>query len=834
MGKLKYTLISLLAVCLTAGGVFAAWTFSDANYNSSENVDIDVNSGFLPADRYEFNEVQITFHAGQDGTYSDGTKERSFTNMKSQSLDLDKYNNLFQNLADFPSIKDGQGNITHYFSHWIDANEINDDGYHFDEALSRDTTLVAQYVSADSPVICKLYPNGDIEELAYFRINTNSEGGVEEYQVNNFVVSSDDRNSWGNQEENPRDYKYIVKHGSSDPEDYIYTLNTLASGVLETINGMDYIYNGLYTVFYRPNGSTSDSWKLYGGRTFFQRDYNFEIVGTPAGNWDINSPSAPKFGYVKTENNKKTYKIDKVYFPKSTKMPVNEDGSIIEKDDASREFKIASPYFNASYGLCHTSPNSTYKHTYAWDDSNDVVDTGDYLTNSANDNKANLKIVSDYEYFEITIEVSYESISDFYHDNEASINTNFYVFGNIPNEIKITLKPYEYAIHYLNKDGLSIYETEYVMIGNQSEKYNEIVPTNDEPAEWPSKGWKVKTWLDRDTNQEIDFSGLSITKNYFVKPTYEVSDQLVSTKNLYIYSYDTSTKSFVQNSLQVFDGGTVQDSIDYYRENNITTYDSTIALLNYTSSDYVTFDSKQFTFDGFAKDSINATSKTALSTITNNPLQANTSYYMRFGYDKVLYYYGESNKHNYLYHNNSASTASWSRNKGYNNQSQYVYYGKRVLGINEGLDRISTNVTQVNVKTNVGRYYFRYTNNAWDIKRVLCLNVIYCNGWWRNENVNTAFVYYWSGSQNTKAAAQDFKWYDSPQANIGYFLLPFDYTNLLFYRSDNVNGGWKNKSQDIDLINDTNYKKSYSNYVFRIDNTSNEMLYGLFESFSGH
>ena len=53
MGKLKYSLISLLAVCLTAGGVFAAWTFSDANYNSSEDVDIGVNSGLLPADRYE-------------------------------------------------------------------------------------------------------------------------------------------------------------------------------------------------------------------------------------------------------------------------------------------------------------------------------------------------------------------------------------------------------------------------------------------------------------------------------------------------------------------------------------------------------------------------------------------------------------------------------------------------------------------------------------------------------------------------------------------------------------------------------------------------------------
>ena len=86
MGKLKYSLISLLAVCLTAGGVFAAWSFSDGIENP-DPVDVNVSTEGLGG--MEFMQVNIKFDAN-GGTYKDGSTEKSIVSKKYQAKNGEK------------------------------------------------------------------------------------------------------------------------------------------------------------------------------------------------------------------------------------------------------------------------------------------------------------------------------------------------------------------------------------------------------------------------------------------------------------------------------------------------------------------------------------------------------------------------------------------------------------------------------------------------------------------------------------------------------------------------------------------------------------------------
>lgn len=726
MGKLKYSLISLLAVCLTAGGVFGAYVFSNNTIYNPEDFSVEGNPNLLPVDRYEFSEVQISFNAGQ-GKFLNGDTYVTMNSPKSQSIDLDEYNRIFNNFDSYPVVKDQNGNITAYFSHWVDANKINDDGYHFDEAINEDTTFVAVYVPKNNPVLCKKIGD-NIEKLHYFTINTETSfTGGDEFKISNFIVSEVDRNGWGNQSTVNRSFQYVVlfdDDGDGEPTTYS-TLNAMSDGELGTMPQKDYIYNGLYTVFFRDIVNDDVSWQIYGGNTFFQRDYNYEIVGTPAGNWDVSSPNAPKFGYVNTDNNGiKTYKITKAYFPKQITM---DDGTL----DASREFKIASPYFAGSYGLCNISKENTYKHTYKY-----TGDTSTYYLNNTkpdtDDTSANLVIRSDcdYEYFDITIKVSYESIQDYYFDPD--LGCNIYAFGSIPDEIEIIMEPYKYQIHYYNKAGTEIEYTEYVKYGGVSNEYNKFVPENDDPYDFPSKGWEVETWLDRDTNEPISFSGLSINKNYFVKPVFALSEEELPTKNL-IIKQPTSESAITTHTIPIYQGYNVQRSLDYYEEKG--TYVNERAIFDLTTSDYLTVNTNKFYFDNFALNTLEATSYSYASNIKTSEINNDTTYYVRYAAKNVLYYYAS---------NNSTHTYKYSSLYETNIYSNMIYTGYKILGLNVGLDRIESNIKGHNLNCPDGKYYITKNTSNWTILRVVKVNYKDNQDW--NSGNNEIFVKYGDSS----------------------------------------------------------------------------------------
>lgn len=822
MGKLKYSLISLLAVCLTAGGVFAAWTFSDGIYNSSENVDVGVNSGFLPADRYEFNEVKITFNSGR-GEFPNDLTSLSMNNPKSQSIDVDEYNKIFKDFDSYPVVKDQNGNPTAYFSHWVDANKINDDGYHFDEALNEDTTFVAQYVPANNPVLCKKTESG-IEKLRYFTINNDTSYSGNEFMISNFIVSAPDRNGWGNQSTVNRSFEYVVLFDSNDDgnlEEFstLNKLNVNDDDTLETVQNKDYIYNGLYTIFFRAETNNDSSWKIYGGNTFFQRDYNFELVGTPAGSWDVSSPDAPKFGYINTITEygveKKVYKINKAYFPKETMV----DGTL--KTD--RNFKIASPYFPGSYGLCNTSSNDTYKHTYKYEDEETLL----YLKDSDTTAAANLMIDSEYEYFDIEIKVSYQKINTFF--NDPDLGCNIYVFGNIPDLIEIFLSPYKHKIvyDYKNLNNEDVQYIEYVKPGDYSQKYNSLNPYNNsgETLPYPSGKWDVK-WIDRDTNASINFSE-PIYNNYFVKPTFSPSETLAKTYNLTIRDFREVSSSWSWQSfvLPVFETGTVQQAIDYYKEhpNLINDNAKTAITLLTNPSATKTRDEQTFTFDKYVEESTSSTNLYEASKYLDNKLEKNTTIYLRYKKDNVLYMYNGTHDNSYYY----ASVASYNETNsttGISCSSNTAYAGSRLLGY-DGIDPASSSVSY-NLTSSSGRYIPKYNSSTkkWTIDRVI--RVDYSNNNHLQEHSKS--IYLWCFNSNSSLGdvweSQVWKNYSS---KYWAFTIDYSFTNIIVVSntSQSWNKTWTEfrQSQDISFTNYTSSK--YKVYCPWVESSYTNMSY---------
>ena len=79
MGKLKYTVLGLITMCLTAGGVFAAWKFSENSLNLPEDIDVNLSTEELGG--LEFDYVSVKFDAN-GGVFAGGDTEKSIFSKK--------------------------------------------------------------------------------------------------------------------------------------------------------------------------------------------------------------------------------------------------------------------------------------------------------------------------------------------------------------------------------------------------------------------------------------------------------------------------------------------------------------------------------------------------------------------------------------------------------------------------------------------------------------------------------------------------------------------------------------------------------------------------------
>ena len=309
MGKIKYTLISMLAVCLTAGGVFAAWTFTENSAFEEEKVDVNVSTEALGG--LEFDYVSVKFDAN-GGVYDDGSTSKSITSRKYQSVNSIQYNELFPDYSYFPT----NGNLV--FSHWS-KEQTNGKYFSFDNGFDEDDILYAQYVEPTNPAIYKNFDEDGIEDelVGYFTFNKNTE-----YHMRNFIATG-----MKNHSNNKRGFHYVVKYNNQEYK--VLATKDLNQGGYVVNKGWDYLVNGLYNIYFDPTkvpntniGSGDLGWSLYGDKCFFEPQYNYRLAGNPVasdaeGGWSDPSPNPISFSYETTSEDglTKTYSINKVVFP---------------------------------------------------------------------------------------------------------------------------------------------------------------------------------------------------------------------------------------------------------------------------------------------------------------------------------------------------------------------------------------------------------------------------------------------------------------------------------------------------------------------------------------
>lgn len=198
MAKTKFTLISLLAMCLTAGGVFAAWTFADDPIENPDPVGVDVSTEGLGG--MEFMHVTVKFDAN-GGVFPDRTTVQSLTSKKYQAISADAYTTLFPDFSYFPT-KNVAGEI-YRFSNWS-VGPNSTDYFSFDNGFDEDSTLYAQYVPATYPAIYKSTDTNFESPLGFFKVNSGTE-----YHLRNFIATGMKNHSAQN-----RGFHYVIKDGS--------------------------------------------------------------------------------------------------------------------------------------------------------------------------------------------------------------------------------------------------------------------------------------------------------------------------------------------------------------------------------------------------------------------------------------------------------------------------------------------------------------------------------------------------------------------------------------------------------------------------------------------
>ena len=513
----KIPLLSFLACVLTIGGIFGAWVFG-ADHSSTE-VDTDATVETLPEDYWHFNKVNVTFDCVQsykldangDGiqeTYTgkfetfNGARTQSFSTGINQCLDYSQYKSKIESLGKPKLFDEASGNelATYAFSHWVYYDDQDDTHFfNFDVAISDSMHLYAQYVPTSNPAIYEV--DGGTNELGnligYMFVNPSNDG---EYIKNNFIVDKDPMNlcPQDGDESNYRNPVYGIRYNNT-------TYKCVDDG------GVDRVYRGSYTVYFKPGTVTNTDWDHFGGNAFFQRQYKFALIGNPIKNWGFSEENAITLGYISTNSSSETqsnvtYKASKV---KITDEVWDHDGSDATPDEEYYGFKPYDPYFHLNF---HTIKDTSYTDVQLKAGTGVVYSDGTSIDNkpTLDDNiyPANEKECL----YDITAVVQYNKKEDY---------GGYKIYNLYPTSITVSITPCEYTVTYYDESGENVEYREAVGYGAtlQAFKTNEFnhkdMGNNDIKP--------VTHWVDIYTGQSFSAEELKtreMTGNLHLKPVY--------------------------------------------------------------------------------------------------------------------------------------------------------------------------------------------------------------------------------------------------------------------------------------------------------------------------
>ena len=424
----KLPLISAIACALTLTGVFGAWVFGGSGGGSIET---DINTDTTPNDYWYFDSVTFKFSANSRASSSeDGYIEGTFatSGLSYVNIDVHQGGGINQNTYENVILENGKptsNDVSYVFSHWAyyKTGEETPTHFNFDVGLDVSTTLYAQYVPVTNPAIYLSTDSGHTNPLTYLFLNPNIEAGEPvEYMANNFHVTLP---------HNERGGHYVIRYNNVD---YHCKWD-------DGKDGVDAVYKGTYTVYFRPGGNLeSENWENYGGYAYFQRQYKFSLMGNPATGWAFaDNENAITLGWdsetINNSTNKKTtiYSADKVYF-------TNE---IWTGSAANYEFKPYESYFDLWPG----TPSS---------DSNFKIQKSSTTELSGNNL---VPLNSKPCLYTVTATVVYSELQSL---------GDLRIFNYYPETITITLTPCQYSVNYYKnkEDKTSLIGSEMVNYGD--------------------------------------------------------------------------------------------------------------------------------------------------------------------------------------------------------------------------------------------------------------------------------------------------------------------------------------------------------------------------------
>lgn len=817
MGKLKYSLISLLAVCLTAGGVFAAWQFTDGTIENPDPVGVDVSTEGLGG--MEFMQVNVKFDAN-GGQFPDGTTEKSVTSKKYQAITADAYTFLFKTYADFPTKQvDGQ---TWYFSNWS-VNPGNDttDYFSFDNGFTEDDTLYAVYVPSTNPAIYRNYDDVSIEDelLGYLRVNSGSE-----YYMRNFIATG-----MKNHSKNTRGFHYVIKQGNSEYKILASRSLDKSTYGFQINQGTDYLVNGLYNIYFDPTktpneGTTSGDlgWFVYGGKAFFEPQYNYRLVGNPVakGNdgWADPSPNPVTFRYVSTSADGKTknYVIDRVDFP-------------FWEGEATREFK---PYI-ANFGFYplrdwdYQNSDKLYPKMYHASDTT----TKAHLGYSGDSKGANLKILnSSVLAYKVTMSVTYEDRKPFDVSYDNGVNETYISFNNYPVSMTVGLEPYEHKINiYENTNAAEPSEVKYAL---SNAVWSERTNYPDKTHDLISKKYNGIGWKDYYTDKEIDFSTLNINKSYHIYPVYNEIEATKKNLTLTVISAG-KTKNVV---IPMYEGHTVKANVDYYlNDSNVNEYDNDISI--YLDENYIqtvtgigdsNISSCKYSFDDYVNgNNLNSKTTYTVKDILDSEINSDITYTARYKSDiEVLRYYNTSsyNTYKYVYKSTSSDITVY----GKLNSSKREGIFKSYYLYNYGFDPLSTISKTYNILTESGIFKVDYSTD-YSILRYIKMDMTNSATWWDDSSA-VMYARSWDASDNEAWTLPSSK----TSNNNAVYHIPYDHHRIIFVRKSKEGANWNDVWNQTVNVHIGYYNASYTTFkLYGGDSRPNNKLQVYFTRSSG-
>lgn len=790
MGKLKYSLISLLAVCLTAGGVFAAWSFSEGSIENPESPDVNISTEGLGG--MEFDYISVKFDANEE-TYSGACfdnnidiTEKTITSKKGQSVNAPQYLEKFPNYNAFPSCGD------RVFSHrsTVMNADVNDpdEYFTFDVGFSTDVTLYAQYVDKTNPAIYKKYSDTSFELMGYLTKHSGTQ-----WHIKNFIVEE-----MAHYSTETRSYSYTIEYN-----DIKYDLKSVSnsSGYLNSTYkiqyGKDYVVKGLYNVFFDPNKVTYESadsgtlgWILYGGKAYFQPLYNYRLKGNPVADGDdgwTSNKNQISFRWSHDDGDQKVYVIDKVYFPKYTPT-------------TSREFKPYISHFDVwpLRDINYNDADSISPKMYVSGDSNP---TGDVIY-AGSEKGSNLKIKDDATAtaYQVTLYVDYGRGQPFEYYWTNTNHEYHLTFEKYPIKTTIEVKPYKHTISIYDKKGGSLVGEPIDITSNGVwDEYNNSYPVRTHES--ITKKYQGIARRDYYTNEIIDFSSLNINKSYHIYPVYEENDAL--TYDLILSVVEGG--KYIDVPIAIYEGKKVSDSIDYYL--NHETDDKFDNLINkYLNPDYNIpsdpisdnyLSNMSYKFDGYVSGSTLSDDVVPLSKILDSSLKMDTTYKARYISTKEVlkYYTANSNTYKWVSPNDVASSPTYDLNKEI---TVYKYNG---VALETGTYLYSSNRFDFSVEpsshdilTSGAVIFPTFNGDSWTFYRVVLEKIGKAD--YKGSSATFAIYAFGSGEE----------WYrpvNGPGSTLNArFYIDIKYPKIIFCRMDSSGkNDWANKwNQSGDII----------------------------------